>query len=78
MPLAWNHYFIVLVLPAMLFIASGRAWLAVLTLALLEPPLAFVVGDGLWAVALRSECWAALICLAAMLVQGFAPGRRAA
>jgi hypothetical protein len=69
-PLAWNHYFIVLILPAILFLDAWRrrgnlAWLAVTLsmLVLVIPPLAFAGGTRLWVIALRSEFWAALLAL---------------
>jgi uncharacterized membrane protein YdcZ (DUF606 family) len=69
-PLAWNHYFVVLVLPMILFVDLARQrraawWLvpAVVVLVLNIPPLAYAGGSSLWVVALRSQFWAALLCL---------------
>ena len=69
-PLAWNHYFVVLVLPVMLMLEAVRqgrsaAWLAVIggVVLLLVPPLATTPHSGLATVAWRSEFWAAILCL---------------
>jgi hypothetical protein len=74
-PLAWNHYYIVLVFPVMLMLDAARGvwrpfWgvsvFAVYALCL--PPLAYTYGAPLSIVALRSQFWAALLCLLAMPV----------
>jgi hypothetical protein len=72
-PLAWNHYYIVLVFPVMLMLDAARGrwrplWgVAVFAVAALcLPPLAFTYGAPLSIVALRSQFWAAVICLLAM------------
>jgi hypothetical protein len=72
-PLAWNHYFIVLILPVMSLLQAwrdtGRAlWLGVVVavVALNVPPLAYGVGAPMFVVALRSHLLAALLCLLAM------------
>jgi len=72
-PLAWNHYFIVLIIPVMLFLQAchGRAaplWggMVVLIAMLDVPPLAYGVGAPLATVALRSHLLAALLCIVAM------------
>ena len=74
-PLAWNHYFIVLLLPAMLFLAQPRhrlAWAALtaLIVALNMPPLGYAIGGSLGAVARRTPFWAAVLCLVVMGRQG--------
>jgi hypothetical protein len=74
-PLAWNHYYIVLVFPVMVMLDAARgAWRPVwgvavfAVFALCLPPLAFIHGAPLRIVALRSEFWAALLCLGALPV----------
>jgi hypothetical protein len=73
-PLAWNHYFVVLVLPMILVVDAAiqekqKRWivLAALVVALNVPPLAYAGGSSLWIVSLRSQFWAAMLCLVAML-----------
>ncbi len=72
-PLAWNHYFIVLVVPVILFLGAARrhglwgwAVAAAAVVVLDYPPLAYAVHASVWVVALRSEFWAALICVCAL------------
>ena len=72
-PLAWNHYFIVLVVPVILFAGAARrgaGWIwavvAGVVVVLNYPPLAYAVGDSLRVVGWRSEFWAALLCLCAL------------
>ncbi len=72
-PLAWNHYFIILILPAALFLhfwrAGGSAWWIALTVCVLLlnlPPLAYGVGAPLTVVALRSHAVAALLSIGAL------------
>lgn len=72
-PVAWNHYFIVLTLPAMLLLQAWRdtrraVWLVVtiLVVALNLPPLAYGVGASIAVVALRSHLLAALVSLLAV------------
>jgi hypothetical protein len=72
-PLAWNHYFIVLIVPVMLMLDASRGparpfWglLVFFVFALDVPPLAFTIGAPLPIVALRSEFWAAVLCLFAL------------
>ncbi len=80
-PLAWNHYYIVLVFPVMLMLDAARgAWrpfwgLAVFAVYVLcLPPLAYTYGAPLKIVALRSEFWAALLCLGLLALQRFGRG----
>jgi hypothetical protein len=75
MPLAWNHYFIVLILPVMLLIqirVAGWRWLNIglvaAIFALSVPPLAYYIGAPISIVALRSHFWAALLCLAGVML----------
>ncbi len=85
-PLAWNHYFVILVVPVMIFLQAwldGRGrlwvWLAVSVLAMLVWPVAYTVGAPISVVALRSEFWAAVLCvagLALLAVTGTAPIRQ--
>jgi hypothetical protein len=82
-PLAWNHYFIVLILPVMIFLESsqesGRSGWAILTMlvaALNFPPLAYSEGAKLAVVALRSHLLAALLCLAALPMAATGSGIR--
>ncbi len=72
-PLAWNHYFVILVVPVMIFLerwmADGRfRWLAftaaVCVLNLL--PLAATATSPLAVIALRSPLQAALLCILAL------------
>lgn len=72
-PLAWNHYFILLAIPVMLFLdaAEGRRkaiWmsLAFIVIILNMAPIAYSVGDKLSSVAIRSHFWAAMLCLAGL------------
>jgi uncharacterized membrane protein len=72
-PLAWNHYYIVLIVPVILFldVVRGRgSWVWAVPVAAVVvldyPPVAYAVHDAIWVVALRSEFWAALICLCAL------------
>jgi hypothetical protein len=74
-PLAWNHYFIVLILPVAMFLhiwraGGGRGWvvLTVCVLLLNLPPLAYGVGASLTVVALRSHAVAALLCIGGLLI----------
>jgi hypothetical protein len=74
-PLAWNHYYIVLIFPVMLFLDAARgrgravwACLAAAVFLLSVPPLAYTFGAPMGIVALRSEFWAAVLCLGAMPV----------
>lgn len=76
-PLAWNHYYIVLVMPVMLFLQAwrrrgGLAWLALVAAILLLdlPPLAFSGHAGRAIIALRSEFWAGMLALAGMVALG--------
>ena len=75
-PLAWNHYFVILLLPALIFLQAwrdgrGLAWalLAVVVLALLCWPIAYTVGAPLAVVARRSAFWAAMLCLAGLVIR---------
>ena len=72
-PLAWNHYFVVLLIPAMVFLQTARAvanpaWagLSAAVLLLCAWPLAYTIGAPLAKVAWRSEFWAALLCVAGL------------
>jgi hypothetical protein len=72
-PLAWNHYFVVLVLPVILFVDDARRhgkvrWmlLAGVVLVLNIPPLSYFAGTSLWIISLRSQFWAAMLCLLAL------------
>jgi hypothetical protein len=80
-PLAWNHYYIVLVFPVMLMLDAARgAWrpfwgvsvFAVYALCL--PPLAYTYGAPSSIVALRSQFWAALLCLCLLALRWLGRG----
>ncbi len=82
-PLAWNHYFIVLIVPVMLMLDASRGcarpfWglLVFAVFALNVPPLAFTIGAPLSIVAMRSEFWAGMLCLFALLVLSLYQGKR--
>jgi len=79
-PLAWNHYYVVLVFPVMLMLDAARgAWrpfwgVAVFAVYVLSvPPLASTYNAPLSIVALRSEFWAALLCLGALTALALRP-----
>ena len=79
-PLAWNHYFVLLVLPVMVLLAAWRerrgvVWLVIALglVALNVPPLAYGVGAPLWVVALRSQCIAAIVAITALIALRFWP-----
>jgi hypothetical protein len=72
-PLAWNHYFVILVVPVMIFLerwmADGRLqWLGVTAAVcvLNLPPLAATATSPLAVIALRSPFLAALLCILAL------------
>ena len=72
-PLAWNHYFVLLVVPAMIFLQAwldgrGRVWIApaMLVLVLTVWPMAYTAGAPISVVARRSEFWAAMLCVAGL------------
>lgn len=89
-PLAWNHYYIVLILPVILFLheaaTSPRGWrwmlLAVAVALLNLPPFAYAfnltLGPPLVVIGLRSHFWAAMLCLAGVLVRDRGAPARAA
>jgi hypothetical protein len=72
-PLAWNHYFVLLIIPVMLFLHAALRtrrpiWLvpACIVFLLNVPPMAYTMGAPLAVVAYRSHFWAALVCLCAL------------
>jgi hypothetical protein len=82
-PLAWNHYYIVLVVPLLVILDAARlgagwkwALVSIAVVVLNFPPLAFTVHAPLWVVALRSQFWAAVMCMGALILLQLSKGRR--